>query len=192
VSRGGRLVAVYDANVLYPAPIRDLLVRLARAGLVAARWTDQIHHEWIRSVLRNRPDLSPANLQRTRELMDRAVPGALVEGFDRRIPLLHLPDPDDRHVLAAAIQTRADVIVTFNLADFPAASCAPHGIEAIHPDAFVLGLIGQNAAAVLAVMREHRSNLKKPPMTVDEYLDNFARVGLVKSAETMRSRGTEL
>ena len=117
-------------------------------NLVAARWTDQIHDEWIRSILKNRPDLPPTNLQRTRELMDAAVPGAMVEGFERHISVLNLPDPDDRHVLAVAVETKANVIVTFNITDFPGNVCIRYGVEAIHPDAFVVRLIDRNAVAV--------------------------------------------
>ena len=95
-------VVVYDACVLYPAPLRDLLMHLAWARLVHARWTDAIHDEWIRNLLANRPDLSRAQLERTRALMERAVPEASVTGYEHRISALTLPDPDDRHVLAAA------------------------------------------------------------------------------------------
>lgn len=151
---------------------------------------DQIHDEWIRSVIKNRPDLPPANLQRTRQLMDSAVPGAIVEGFERHVPVLDLPDPDDRHVLA--IETKADVIVTFNVTDFPEAACAKYVVEIIHPDAFVLRLTDRDASAMLSVMREHRASLSRPPMAADAYLDNLARVGLPKTAERMRSRAADL
>jgi len=152
------LLALYDANVLYPAPLRDLLIRLARAGVVSARWTDAIHDEWMRSLLRNRPDLEPEKLQRTRELMDAAVPGALVEGYEKHIRLLTLPDPDDRHVLAAAIEAEVDVIVTFNARDFPRRVVSLHGIEVRRPDAFVLELlVGPDSEAAYAAVRAHRS-----------------------------------
>jgi hypothetical protein len=82
------------------------------SGLVRARWTDAIHDEWIRKVLQNRPDLTAQQLARTRELMNRAVPDCLVSGYEKLIDKLELPDPDDRHVLAAAIHARANVIVT--------------------------------------------------------------------------------
>jgi len=126
-------IAVYDACVLYPAPLRDLLLRLALADLFRVRWTDRIHEEWIRSVLAQRPDLLPEQLGRTRDLMDRAVPDCLVTGYEGLIDTLDLPDLDDRHVLAAAIRSQAGVIVTYNLRDFPSAVLMPHGVEAQHP-----------------------------------------------------------
>jgi predicted nucleic acid-binding protein len=105
---------VYDACVLYPAPLRDLLMRLTLTDLYRASWSNQIHNEWINAVLRNRPDLSKAQLERTRSLMNAHVRDALVDGYQTLIPALELPDPDDRHVLAAAVQCGADLIVTFN------------------------------------------------------------------------------
>ena len=187
------LIAVYDANALYPAPIRDLFIRLARAGVVSARWSDEIHDEWTRSLLRNRPDLDPAKLQRTRELMDAAVPGALVQGYARHVDRLQLPDPDDRHVLAAAIEAEADVIVTFNAKDFPRAIVSAHGIDVRRPDAFVLELLaGGDVDAVYAAVRAHRSELRNPPYTVEQYLESLARVGLRRSAEHLRRTGIDL
>jgi hypothetical protein len=118
-------VVIYDACVLYPAPLRDLLLRMAAKGLVRARWTDQILDECFRNILINRPDLNEASLQRTRDLMNRAIPDVLVTGFEGLIAGLDLPDADDRHVLAAAISAGAQVIVTVNLDDFPADRLTP-------------------------------------------------------------------
>src|SRR5437879_4076956 len=118
------LTAIYDANILYPAPIRDLFIRLAQAGLVRAKWTETIHEEWMRNVLMNNPRLSAERLARTRTLMDEAVRDCLVTGHEELIAPLSLPDPDDRHVLAAAIYAGADVIVTCNLRDFPTETLA--------------------------------------------------------------------
>lgn len=187
-----RVVAVFDANVLYPAPVRDLLIRLARAGLVAARWTDLIHDEWIRNVLKDRTDLSAQQLERTRRMMDEAVPGAVVEGFERHIRTLHLPDPDDRHVLAAAIQASADVIVTFNLKDFPGAALLGHGILARHPDEFVLDLLSRDPDTVYAATRAQRTTLRNPPLSVGQYLDNLRRVGLPRTADALERAADEL
>src|SRR4051812_18416187 len=113
-----RTVALYDACVLYPFYLRDLLVRLAMTDLIQGRWTDAIHDEWIRNLSANE-GIPIEQLTRTRRLMDGAVLDCLVTGYEPRISTLTLPDPDDRHVLAAAIECEADVIVTKNLADFP-------------------------------------------------------------------------
>jgi hypothetical protein len=181
-------VAIYDACVLYPAPLRDLLIRLALTGLFRAKWSAQIHDEWIRSVLARRPDLSAAQLQRTRDFMDRAVPDCLVTGHEGLIEQLHLPDVNDRHVLAAAIRCQAGVIVTFNLKDFPAAALSSYGIEVQHPDEFISHVFDLSPAAVAAAVRDQRLALKNPPKTSRELLDTLQSNGLattVASLETM-------
>src|SRR5215213_9354771 len=119
---------IYDACVLYPAPLRDLLIRLAARGVVHARWTDQILDESFRNILANRPDLLPTALARTRDLMNRALRDVGVTGYEGLIGSLDLPDPNDRHVLAAAIRAGAQVIVTTNLDDFPESSLAPFAV----------------------------------------------------------------
>ena len=121
--------ALLDANVLYPAPIRDILLQLAVEDLFRAKWTTDIHREWIDALLEKEPRRDRAALERTRDLMDEATRDCLVTGYERLIPDLELPDPDDRHVLAAAIVGRCDVIVTQNLKDFPQAVLAPYGAK---------------------------------------------------------------
>jgi hypothetical protein len=79
--------ALYDACVLYSAPLRDVLMHLAMTDLFRAKWTNQIHEEWIAAVIRNRPELA-ARLPRTRALMDAAVRDCLVEGYEHLIPTL--------------------------------------------------------------------------------------------------------
>ena len=122
--------AFYDANVLYPAELRNLLMHLALIGLVRAKWSADVHEEWISNLLKKRPDLTRDKLERTRMLMDKHAVDALVTGYEDLIPGLQLPDPDDRHVLAAAIRGHADVIVTMNLRDFPSGAIGSFGIEA--------------------------------------------------------------
>jgi predicted nucleic acid-binding protein len=129
--------ALLDANVLYPAALRSLLIDLSLQGLYQAHWTDKIQGEWIGNLLANRPELDPVRLQRTRELMDLALDTASVTGHEALIPGLQLPDPDDRHVLAAALHAGAEWIVTQNLRDFPDAVLGLLGLQAAHPDAFV-------------------------------------------------------
>ncbi|HQX50634.1 MAG TPA: PIN domain-containing protein [Planctomycetaceae bacterium] len=179
--------AVYDACVLYPAPLRDLLMHLAMTGLFRAKWSEQIHEEWIRSLLEQRPDLTRENLQRTRDNMNSHVDG-LVTDYESLIPGLSLPDPDDRHVLAAAIRARADVIVTFNLADFPKSTLSQFEIEAQHPDEFIRHLIDLNPDAVCEAARRQRASLKKPPRTVEEFLQALEQQRLPKTVEFLRRR----
>lgn len=128
---------VFDACVLYPAPLRDLLLQLATAQIFRAKWTERIHDEWIDNLLRARADLTRPQLDRTRRKMNSAVRDCLVTGYETLIPTIELPDDSDRHVVAAAISARADAIVTFNLRHFPTAKLTPYNLEAIHPDDFL-------------------------------------------------------
>ena len=169
------LTAVYDACVLYSAPLRDFLMRLAMTGSFQAKWTNDIHEEWIRSVLENRSDLKREQLERTRDLMNENVLDCLVTGYAGLIPALTLPDEGDRHVLAAAIVGRADVIVTFNLKDFPAPTLQMRGIEAQHPDEFIRHLLDLSPEQVFFAARQQRLALRRPPKTVEEMLDILER-----------------
>ena len=180
-----RFVVIYDACVLYPAPLRDLLVRLATTGLFAARWTDQIHDEWIRNLIERRPELEP-HLSRTRHLMNEAVEDSLVTGHEPLIEGLTLPDQDDRHVLAAAIRASAQLIITFNLKDFPAATLDSFGIEVAHPDAFILQQMDLHEGIVINTVRQHRASLKRPPKTAAEYLDTLAAQGLLLTTDRLK------
>jgi predicted nucleic acid-binding protein len=129
--------ALFDANVLYPAPLRDLLLQLAVTDLFRAKWTADIHREWIGALLRQEPQRDRAALERTRDLMDAHTRDCLVTGYEILTDTLKLPDPNDRHVLAAAIIGRCDVIVTQNLKDFPADTLASYGIDVQRPDEFL-------------------------------------------------------
>lgn len=177
--------AVLDANTLYPAPLRDLLLSLAVDGLYHARWTARIHEEWVRNLARNRPELE-VQLGPLVELMNRSVPDCLVENYEGLIAGLVLPDPDDRHVLAAAIAGHADAIVTFNLKDFPADALDAHQIEAIHPDDFVLNQLELRPYEALAAVKKMRARLSRPPQTAAELIATLERSGLPASATHLR------
>ena len=188
------LVCVYDANVLYPAQLRDLLMRLALEELVRPHWTDRIHQEWMENLLENRLDISREQLKRTRQLMVQALPGAHVEeeAYRRHIGDLDLPDPEDRHVLAAAIEAEAEVIATFNLGDFPAEALEPYGIRAVHPDMLVLELVEEDSAGVLEAMRQHRRTQRQPPISPEEYADVLRNARLDEAARFAAQHGSEL
>jgi predicted nucleic acid-binding protein len=178
--------AFFDANVLYPAELRNLLMHLALTGLFRAKWSAAVHDEWISNLLDKRPDLTREKLERTRMLMDKHAVDALVTGYEDLISGLQLPDPKDRHVLAAAIRGHADVIVTMNLRDFPADTLARFGIEAQHPDEFILNLLDLAAGAVADAAESHRQSLKNPAKTIAEYLGTLERQGLTQAASVLR------
>ncbi len=177
---------VYDACVLYPAPLRDLLMHLALSDLFRARWSNMLHDEWMRNVLANRPDLSPDRLERTRDRMNHSVRDCVVSDFEYMISSINLPDPDDRHVVAAAIHCGASLIVTFNLKDFPDDALKPYNLAAQHPDDFIVDLLDLHPAGVLEAAASHRRSLKSPPKTADEYLDTLLAQGLTQTVAVMR------
>lgn len=187
-----RYTVVFDACVLYPAPLRDFLMELATTELFRAKWTDAIHDEWTRNVLKSRSDLTPEKLQRTRELMNANALDCLVSGYEHLIEIITLPDPDDRHVLAAAIHARADAIVTFNLKDFPREELARFNIEPIHPDDFIKAQWDLKSDSVLIAVGSVLRRLKKPPMTGGEYLETLERQGLPKTVAALRPLSTLL
>jgi hypothetical protein len=185
----GNFTVVYDACLLYPASIRDLAVELARTGLIRARWTSSIHTEWMESVLRDRPELDRTRVERVAVLMNAAVLDCLVTGFESlEAGLTLLPDPKDRHVLAAAIHCGAQEIVTFNLRDFPEDVLRSYGIKAVHPDVFVEHLLDLNPEAVCEAVRKIRRRLINPPCSAEEMIANYERQGLAVSASILRSR----
>jgi hypothetical protein len=163
-----------------------LLVQLAVTDIFRARWTNQIHDEWIGRLLENRPDLRRGDLENTRVLMNRNVRDCLVTGYEGLIPGLSLPDENDRHVLAAAIQCRADLIVTKNLKDFPESALAPYDVEAIHPDEFIANELDLYESAVCESVKIVRARLKNPPKSVDDYLRTLEGQGLVVSVAKLR------
>ncbi|WP_028622218.1 PIN domain-containing protein [Pseudomonas sp. Ant30-3] len=179
--------AVYDANVLYPAPLRDFLMRLALTGAYRARWSAQIHDEWKRNLLLNRTDLTVDQVNRTSTLMDQAIPDALITDYQSIVVGLDLPDADDRHVLAVAIKCNASAIVTFNLKDFPKAALDPWGIEALHPDEFIVDLWDLDQAAVVEAAQRQRASLKNPPHSVRDYLDKLLQQKLPETVKLLRN-----
>ncbi|MCC7084028.1 MAG: PIN domain-containing protein [Pirellulales bacterium] len=182
----GHFTVVFDACVLYPAPLRSFLMYLALTDLFRAKWTDAIHEEWMRNVRKDYPDITQAQVENIRDLMNAHVRDCLVTDYEALIPALQLPDADDRHVFAAAIRAGADVIVTANLADFPSAELSKYGIEAQHPDEFIMHLLDLAPQIVCAAAKRQRESLKNPPLTVDEYLAALARQGLPQTVTTLR------
>jgi len=172
---------------LYPTTLRSLLIDLSLLGVYQAHWTDELQNEWIRNLLIHRPDLDPAKLQRTRELMDRALDTARITGYEALIPTLQLPDRDDRHMLAAALHGGAELIVTQNLKDFPMEILDPLGVQAISPDRFIEDLLATHPESVLEALRRGRSRYRAPTVSAEELLAMLSRQGLAMTSQTLQA-----
>ena len=181
------LAVIYDACILYPAPLRDFLMELALTDLVRARWTEDIQTEWMENLLIKRPDLSRERLARTANLMNEYVRDALIKNYQYLIPELELPDSDDRHVLAAAIHSQSSVILTFNLKDFPSNILDRYNITAQHPDRLIVNLFIAHPIEMMQVVSYCHDRLKNPPKTINEYLTTMEKQGLIQTVEMIRS-----
>jgi predicted nucleic acid-binding protein len=177
--------AVFDANILYPAAQRDLLIRLAQVGLFRGRWTEQILDEMQNAIVRRQPELID-KLARTRQLMCEGVKDCLVTGYEPLIDALELPDTNDRHVLAAAIRCGAQVIVTNNVTDFPADQLDEYSIEAQTADEFLVHLVDLRPALVAATLQRQADSLRHPPQTLQEVLARLERSGLARTVAELR------
>lgn len=177
-----RVTALLDANILYPAPVRDLMMQLALDDVFRARWTADIHREWIEALLRNDPKRDRSKLERTRDLMNQHTRDALITGYESLISCVQLPDPDDQHVLAAAITGRCDVIVTKNLSDFPPQMIEGFGLKAQHPDLFLLDYCDRDLHRFCRSVKQVRARLKNPVVSPSDYLAILARQELKLTA----------
>jgi hypothetical protein len=180
-------VVLYDANLLYPFHLRNVLVQLGANHIVEPRWTDAIHDEWIRNLVAAGRETRD-RLLRTRDIMKRVLPEADVRGYEHRISGLTLPDAGDRHILAAAIEAGAGTILTFNLKHFPAEALAPFGLTAREPDAFLCDLYATDQEGVLAVVNAARLNLSRTAPSVASLIDALERQRLVGLASRLRLR----
>jgi predicted nucleic acid-binding protein len=171
---------VLDACVLIPATLRDTLLRAVEKGMYQLYWSDEILDE-VRRNLVKREMTSPENAQDLIDQMDKFFPEANVRGFEVLIPSM-TNDKKDRHVLAAAVMSRSQVIVTSNIKDFQKKALEPFGIEAQTPDEFLTHLFYLNPTLVTEILSEQARDLNDPPLTVPEVLEVLAIVapGFVK------------
>lgn len=184
----GRYTALLDACVLYPPLIADALISMHVADLFTARWTNRIDTEWMGAVTRERPALRASIGRRCADMHaavpDWEVPAAAYEPFMRD---LTLPDADDVHVLAAATAAHADCIVTSNLRHFPREALERYGLEAIHPDDFLVFQLDLQPYVALAAFKEMRIRRKAPPLSPEEFVGRVERNGLINTAERLRT-----
>ena len=178
-------IVLYDANLLYPFHLRNLFVQLGVNHLVAPRWTDAIHDEWIGNLVAN-GRATRERLLGTCNIMKRVLPEADVRGYEHRIAGLTLPDPGDRHILAAAIEAQAGLILTFNLKHFPSEILKPFGLTAQDPDSFLCDLLAADPEPVVAVVDAARLNLSRTAPPTDAFIDALARQRLVGFAARLR------
>ena len=160
-------------------------MRLAMTDLFKAHWTDQIHEEWINALLRENKH-ERDKLERVRQLMDLHVKDAKVMGYEPLVETLQLPDPRDRHVLAAAIRCGADAIVTFNLKDFPLEELTPYGIDLLHPDDFIYYQIDMAPAVCCSAIKKQRLALKNPQIQVDDFLAILQKLQLPQAVSKLK------
>ncbi|MBA3822969.1 MAG: PIN domain-containing protein [Ktedonobacterales bacterium] len=163
------LVAVLDANVLFPASLRDTLLRAAENKLYHAYWTPLILEEMRRNVV-SKGKMTESQAQRLVTTLSRVFPDSIVpDTYQQHIATL-TNDPKDRHVLAAAIESEANFIVTLNLSDFPRAALLPHHVVAISPDAFLLQLFQDAPATLKTIIRSQAAALRNPPLLLRDVL----------------------
>jgi predicted nucleic acid-binding protein len=180
-------IVVCDANVLYSIVTTDLVLSLGVAELFRPRWTRQIHEEWMRKLRANRPDLDPAKIERRQKQMDEAIDDCLIEGYEALMPQLSLPDPEDRHVLAAAIHVQARVILTYNHRHFPRRMLAPYDLTAQHPDDFLTTLTERFREEVCDTLEEMRARKTRPPLSQADLLQKIANQRLPKFVAALRA-----
>ena len=182
-----RYTAILDACVLFPPAVADTLISLHVAGLYTARWTARIDAEWINAAVRdhNKPR---EKLERRRDAMRAAVPDWEVQpaSYETLIIGRDLPDSKDEHVIAAALAGHADCIVTSNLKHFPNTVLGPLGLEAIHPDDFIVNQLDLDPYPALAAFKNMRARLRKPTMTAEEFVAAIERNQLVSTAVRLR------
>lgn len=179
------LIALLDANVLYPASLRSFMLYIAAEGLFEPKWTDAIQDEWILNVLEKRKDLKMADLERVKSAMNGAFPDANVIDYEELIAGLKLPDKKDRHVLAAAIKESANLIVTHNQKDFPNDLLQLYKLELCTPDELVMHLLDMNTAAVKKALNAQVKSLKNPPKTKIDVLALLEKNGLKESIKRL-------
>ena len=177
-----------DANTLYAAALRDILIELALAGAVRLHWSSEVLDELDRAILKVRPGTDPARLASRRSAMNAALPRALIAATEDGRSRFKLPDPDDEPIAAAAWEAHCSVLLTFNLKHFPepllAAVIPP--LAPMHPDAFLVKMMTENAAVSLPAIEAVRRQLRNPPMSLPDYTASLTRSGLPQTAELLR------
>ncbi len=189
-----RFTVLTDACSLFSPLARNLLLSLAEAEFFRLRWSARILDETERAIARVLGDRRTAErAARARGAMERAFPEAAVTGYeDLTDGLQHLPDPDDAHVIAAAVKTRASIIVTENLRHFPRRVLEPLDLEARTADAFIADTIDLDTGRAIAAVRRMRERFKRPEMTPETLLTAMEAAGLTQTVDVLREHRLSL
>jgi len=187
-----RFTAFIDACTLASALKRNLLLSLAEAEFFRVRWSALVLDETekaIEEILKGKGVEDAAHrASRARAGMEAAFEEAMVTDFDQFLGVCcNLPDPNDAHVLAAALKTQAAMIVTDNLKDFPEALLAPLNIEAKSADAFIADTIALDPGRAVAAIRRMRERFKRPEKTAELLLLDMEAMGLTETVDALRS-----
>jgi len=186
-----RYTALVDACALAGALRRNLLLTLAEAEFFRVRWSQPIMDETriaIEGIL-SKKHVSDATVRAVRACggMMKAFEDAMVAGFEEYLPACAgLPDPKDAHVLAAALKTRADVIVTENLNHFPDEVLDPLGIEAHPADTFIANTIALEVGRAVTAIRRMRERLVDPTLSADDLFLKMEAQGLIDTVDTLK------
>ncbi len=178
--------ALLDACVLVPNALCDTLLRLAERGFYRPLWSQRILDETAIAIERVHPDIEPTRIQRRIAAMVDTFEDATVTGWEPICAGLDLPDPDDRHVLAAAIAGGAQALVTFNLKDFPNDRLGQAGIEATHPDEFLLDQLDLHPGLALQVLTRQAADMTRPAADLPGLLNRLQRCGVPRFADAVR------
>ncbi len=181
-----RPIALIDTNILYSAGIRDILLQVAISELFEPKWSPDIRDELIDTFRKIRPDINPQRIERIWTEMNHFFPKANITGYEYLIDDLDLPDPDDRHVLAAAIHAACGYIVTEDRKHFPLVALESYGVIRLRPDDFLLMLLHSNPDDFIDAVRVVMARLTSPPYSVEEYLTMRTQDGLVNTVKELR------
>ncbi len=178
--------AVLDTNVLYPFSLRDTLLRLAELDLYTPLWSARILEEMSRNLVEHR--ITADQAARIEQAMRATFEEAEVDPAEiERLEPAMTNDEKDRHVLAAAVAADSELIVTFDLDDFPPEACEPLGVEAIHPDDFLLDLHDLNPDAVRVALEQQAGDLN-PPWPLEDLLRALRTAGVPRFVDAIRAR----
>lgn len=180
-----RFTCVLDTNVIYPITIRDLLFWFARFDLFTMKWSQHIFDEW--ADVMERKGVNKEEVDKRIAKAIKAFPNAFVENYEPLIESLVLPDKEDRHVLAAAIKTNANVIVTSNLKDFPNDYLSTFGLTAKSADDFITDTIDLNPEVAINAFRKMVLHKRNPDLNEFEVLDVLRKNKLEDSANYLHA-----